>query len=109
MEALGFETISLRVLPWRSFLRWVLVLRVLSQSTTLTAGLLPSRLVAACGLARGVHRLNLGERRTAKGHHQRHHDRCDQRHYALPHRFSPPFHWSASTALFRHKAIYHRA
>jgi hypothetical protein len=88
MEALGFETISLRLLPWRSVARriggWIL-----RQPTTRTGGLLTTRLVAACVLA--VRWRDLSERRTAKGHHQCHHDRCDQRHYALPHRFSPPF------------------
>src|SRR5215218_11347593 len=106
VEALAFETIPLRVLPRRGLARWVLVLRFLRLSLIIAGGLLAASLVAAAVGTRGVHRLNLGERRTAKGHHQRHHDRCDQRHYALPHRFSPPFHWSASTDLFRHKAIY---
>src|SRR5215212_10315751 len=99
MEALGFETISLRVLARRGRARWVLVLRFLRLSLIIAGGLLAASLVAASVRTRGVHRLNLGERRTAKGHHQRHHDRCNQRHYALPHRFSPPLPCSASTVL----------
>src|SRR5215212_87209 len=90
VEALAFQTIPLRVLPRRGRARWVLVLRFLRLSLIIAGGLLAASLVAASVRARGVNRLNLGERRTAKGHHQRHHDRCDQRQYALSHRFSPP-------------------
>jgi hypothetical protein len=46
MVALGFETISLRLLPWRSIARRIGG-RILRQSTTRTRGLLSTRLVAA--------------------------------------------------------------
>jgi hypothetical protein len=62
--------------------RWIL-----RQPTTLTGGLLPSRLVATAVCA--VRWRDLGERQSAKGHHQRHHQRRDQSQYALPHLLTP--------------------
>jgi hypothetical protein len=75
MVALGFETISLRLLAWRGLARriggWIL-----RQPTTRTHWLLTTRLVAAP--VRAVRGRNGAECSTAEGHHQRHNERRDQ-------------------------------
>ncbi len=62
MQALDFEPIPLRVLPWWRFARGVLVLRLLGLPLVIARGLLSTRLVAAIVCARRVHRRDLGER-----------------------------------------------
>ena len=81
MEALGFETISLRLLPWRSVARRIGCWSgfILSEAASRTGGLLTARLVAASILTRRwLRRRNLGERYSAERHRQRHHERRHQ-------------------------------